>query len=148
MRVRRAFAGDIPAILPLVHALARHHGDQPRSTEATLFADAFGPSAVVQIFVAEIDEVIVGYAALLHLIQLQHGVRGFDLHHLFVAERHRGSGTGRALIETAKSHAGRSGAVYLTVSTTPENSTAQEYYLAQGAEPAPVTTPRFRWALE
>jgi GNAT superfamily N-acetyltransferase len=147
MRVRRAVAGDISAILPLVHALARHHGDQPRSTDATLFADAFGPNAVVQILVADGAEGIIGYAALLPLIQLQHGARGFDLHHLFVAEGHRGSGVGRAMIKAAKDHAKRTGAAYLTVGTTVENRAAQEYYLAEGAEAAPVTTPRFRWSL-
>lgn len=147
MQVRRARATDIPALMPLVQALATHHGDSARATAASLFADAFGPGAVVRILLADVAGEIAGYAALVPLIQLQHGARGFDLHHLFVAEGYRGQKIGPSLIMAAKAQARRAGAAYLTVSTTAENTAAQEFYLSQGAEPAPVTAPRYRWVL-
>lgn len=146
-QVRRSQSGDIPALMELIRSLAAHHGDEARATPASLFANAFGPAAVVQILVAETDGLILGYCALVPLIQLQHGARGFDLHHLFVDRAHRGQGIGRALIGAAKALACQVGAVYLTVRTTVDNTAAQEYYLSQGAEAAPVTTPRFRWVL-
>lgn len=147
MQIRRARAADIAALLPLVHALASHHGDEAKASPASLFADAFGPGAVVQILLAEVDREIAAYAAMIPLIQLQHGRRGFDLHHLFVADGHRGKGLGKALITAAKAHARKSGAVYLTVGTTTDNKAAQDYYLSQGAEVSAPANPRFFWQL-
>ena len=65
--------------------------------------------------VATIDEKVVAYASLMPVGQLQFGVRGMDMHHLFVLKEHRGVGVGRALINASLELSKQLSCKYMTV---------------------------------
>ena len=89
---------DAPRLLSMVRALADHHGDVPEVSSEALERDIFGEIPWVYVVVSEVEGEIVGYAALAPLAQLHAGVRGIDMHHLFVEKEFRGIGIGRRLI--------------------------------------------------
>jgi GNAT superfamily N-acetyltransferase len=140
LRVRRAEVADLPVVLEMVHALARHHDDQPAATLQSLDADvAWGTIFLVACAGGE----IVGYAALLPLAQIQFGRRGLDIHHMFVRPAFRGQHVGRALIDAGRDVARVAGCEYVMVGTHPENFAAQAVYRACGFSDAPIGGPRF-----
>lgn len=131
---------DIPDVVRMIHALAAHHGDSAAVTEDDLRRDALGSSPWLRVLVAE----GVGYAALCPLAQLQFGVRGMDLHHIFVVEAARGLGVGGALINASIACAKGEGARFLTVGTHPDNLSAQDIYRSAGFEEFGAGGVRFR----
>lgn len=145
LTTRIARDADLPAVLEMVHALAAHHGDDIPLTLEVLTAEARDWQRII---VACVGSEVAGYAALLPLGQLQFGVRGMDMHHLFVASSHRRNGVGRALIEASITLSKQLSCAYLTVGTHPDNKVAGQVYLAAGFEPLPVSGPRFRIRLD
>ena len=141
-QIRHATPEDIDALLPLIHALAHHHGDPPNCTADALQRDVFGESAILDLLVAEKDAVI-GYVAVTHTAQLQWGVRGLDIHHMFVSPQDRGTGVGAALVQAALDHARHLDCAYATVSTDPDNHEAQAFYAHIGFQLRPAGAPRF-----
>jgi GNAT superfamily N-acetyltransferase len=144
LSIRPVQSNDLPDVLAMAHALAAHHGDVAMLTLETLTRDASGAHPWLHILVAEKDAVLCGYAALCPLAQLQFGVRGMDMHHLFVAQGARQQGVGRALIAGATGMARALQCSYVTVGTHPDNQAAGEVYLAAGFTPVAPPGPRFR----
>ncbi|MFN4100064.1 MAG: GNAT family N-acetyltransferase [Pararhodobacter sp.] len=136
--IRPALPTDLPQLLPMVHALAAHHGDPAACTLEALERDLFGPGAFISVLIAP-----GGYVALAPHPQLHAGIRGCELHHLFVRPDHRGTGLGGALVQAARDHAAAEGARYLMLGTHPDNHAAQAFWQAQGFEPH-APGPRFR----
>ncbi|MEW9918272.1 N-acetyltransferase family protein [Marimonas sp. MJW-29] len=145
--VRPITPDDLTAVLFMVRALAAHHEDIATLTPETLARDALGDPPWMRVLVTERRGDLVGYAALCPLAQLQFGVRGMDMHHLFVAEQARGSGVGRALIDASLALCRAEGCRYMTVGTHPENTAAAAVYRAAGFEDLPPPGPRFRMKL-
>jgi GNAT superfamily N-acetyltransferase len=141
--VRRTEPADLGALLPLIEALARDHGDTATLTAASLFRDVFTEPKWMHALVAEDKGKIMGYAALIPLARLQYGQRGMDLHHLYVIQERRSAGVGTALLQAAQSYAKGLGCDYLTVGTLPANTRAQGYYLAQGFHASPPSAHRY-----
>lgn len=134
---------DFDDVCEMAHALAAHHGDTATLSPADLARD-FGPGQPWgRLIIAEVGGVRAGYAALCPLMQLQFGVRGMDMHHLFVRPEYRGTGVGRALIRAVVDHAKSQGCRYVTVGTHPDNTKAQRIYLAAGFTRRPTPGPRF-----
>ncbi|MFK7835233.1 MAG: N-acetyltransferase family protein [Sulfitobacter sp.] len=142
--VRLIRALDVEAVLEMIRSLARHHGDKPMITLDNLRRDALGPNPWVSVLVAEQQDRLTGYSVLCPLVQMQFGVRGMDMHHLFVQPDVRGQGVGRALIEASLATSRLMGCRYMTVGTHPENGAAADVYRAAGFEPLPPPGPRFR----
>lgn len=67
---------DLPVVLGMVQALAAHHGDACTLTLESLAHEARDWHRII---VACVGGVVVGYAALLPMGQLQFGVRGMDM---------------------------------------------------------------------
>ena len=148
LTIRDARRSDRARIVELVGAIAEHHGDVARLTEEQLARDAFSSAPWVYLLVAETaDGRIVGYAALCPLLHLQFGARSLDLHHLFVEPGFRRKGVGAVLIEGVKRKATALDCVQIYVGALLENTDAQAFYIAQGFEPRPSATPRFRLKL-
>jgi GNAT superfamily N-acetyltransferase len=149
---RNARATDLPQLLDMICQLARHHHDTPELTLEQLRGLIFGPDKWISIIVAEqisgSETVLIGYAALCPRIQLQLGLRGIDLHHLFVRQDTRGQGVGSLLVSAAEKMARARGCSYMTVGTHPENITAQHIYLAQGFTRLPGAGNRFQRSLD
>lgn len=143
MQVRPVAEGDLPALLPMVQALARFHGHAPKLTTESLARDVLGPDPWVHVLVAGDEAGLVGYAAVLRLARFQFGQRGIDLHHVYVTEGRRGHGIGGALVGAALELGARLGATYATVTATPDNTAAQKFYASLGFSPAPRFGARF-----
>lgn len=145
---RDAIRSDVARLLSMVRALAEHHGDIPKISEEVLKRDIFGVVPWIYVLVAEVEDEVVGYAALCPLIKLEVGVRGIDLHHLFIEEEFREMGVGRRLIEASMEKARNLNCTSMTVGTHPENSSAQAVYLACGFVQKHGSNPTFRINLE
>lgn len=139
-KIRPFAPQDAPQVVKMVRALAAFHGDEATATISALVRDA---GAWMDVLVAEHAQRLVGYAVLLPLAQVQFGVRGMDLHHLYVEDAMRGCGVGSALIAAAKETAKSREARYLAVGTHPDNHAAQAVYLAAGFARRDAAGPRF-----
>lgn len=142
--IRPVAAPDLPAVLEMIKGLAAHHDDTAAVTLSTLERDVMGAAPWLTVLVAEQGKVLLGYTALCPMAQLQFGVRGMDLHHLFVSPQARGLGLSKQLIDASIAAAKDQGCRYMTVGTHPDNVTAQGIYLAAGFEPLDGIGPRFR----
>lgn len=147
VKMRDATRADLPQLFSMVEALAKHHEDVPTITIEALERDIFGDIPWVYVILSEVDGKVVGYATLCPLIQLQFGVRGIDLHHLFIEPGFRGVGIGRLLIEASMRKARQLFCSYMNVGTHPDNSAAQDVYTACGFDRCDGSHPRFRIAL-
>lgn len=127
--IRRA---DLHPLRDMITALAAHHGDTAELDLDTLNRDVFGAHPWVHVSVACAGSQVIGYYALCPLIKLQYGRRGMDMHHLYLHPDHRGHGIGRALIMDAIERARLLNCRYMMIGTMPDNTAAQEVYLACG----------------
>ena len=128
--IRPATPDDLDRLLAMVHALAAHHGDPAACTRAALERDLFGPDAFLTVLIAE-----GGYTALYPMVSLHWGVRGMEMHHLYVDPARRGSGLGKALVEAAIARTQAEGGRFLALGTHPGNDTARGFYAALGFAP-------------
>ncbi|APE42206.1 hypothetical protein BOO69_01365 [Sulfitobacter alexandrii] len=142
--IRPMNESDVAQVHAMVCALAAHHGDTATLSPADLARDALGRDPWLSLLVAEDARGLSGYAALFPLAQLQFGVRGMDLHHLFVREERRGQGVAKALVAGAITLSRARGCRFLAVGTDPDNIPAQQTYGALGFDRAPQAGPRFR----
>ncbi len=143
MDIRPINQSDLPQVLTLMQDLARHHGDTALASAQTLARDLFGPVPWAHGLVAKTGGDVRAYALMMPLMRAQYGERGMDLHHLFVAQTARGQGLGTALLRAVREFARAQGCVYLTVSTTPSNVEARDFYIHHGFAPAPPSPWRF-----
>lgn len=142
--IRQARPRDLPAILSMIRALAAHHGDRATATLETLQDAFFGPAAWAVAFVAEApDGGLLGYAGANRLPSLHDPAPRVDIQHLWVAERHRAQGIGRALIAAAADHAARTGASAVGIGSHPSNPAAARAYRGMGLEEVTERGPRF-----
>ncbi|WP_434287317.1 GNAT family N-acetyltransferase [Celeribacter sp. SCSIO 80788] len=145
--IRPARWGDKDALLEMIHALAHHHGDEPELDLPALIDLLNADLPWIRILVAERDGALLGYAALVAGVQLQHGKKVMDLHHLYIRDHARGEGIGRHLIESSRDVAQNLGCARLTVSTQDHNTVAQAAYRACGFAPHPFSGTRFAMEL-
>lgn len=146
--VRCARQTDAARIVEMAGKLADHHGDTPTLTAEHLIRDISGEYPWLHVLVAEADGELVGYAALCRLTQLQFGLRGMDMHHLFTEASFRGQGVGHILVEASKITARALACSYMTVGTHPDNHKAQAFYEALGFERRDAYPPRFAIQLQ
>ena len=100
--VRTARPGDVPDVLALVRELASYERapDAVETTEQMLHDALFGPSPVASCHVAVLDGRVVGMALWYVTFSTWKGVPGLWLEDLFVRGSARGTGLGRALLQT------------------------------------------------
>ncbi|MEM9639337.1 MAG: GNAT family N-acetyltransferase, partial [Pseudomonadota bacterium] len=105
LEVTRAGPDDMAALLPMVTALAAHHGDDCTADLETIARDLTGPAACGTALIGRRAGTAEGYAVLFPILEIQAGRRGMVLHHLFVDANARGLGLGKALIAACVVHA-------------------------------------------
>lgn len=142
--IRPMIPEDIPELVDMIHELAAFHDETGAASIASVTRDTSGPTPWWHTFVAQTDGTLIGYLVLLPKSKVADGERGIDIDHMYVREPHRGTGVGRVFIETAKIHAQANQCTYLTINTTPNNTSAQSAYEACGFARRPNSkSPRF-----
>lgn len=146
--IRPAGPEDLSTVLDMISQLADYHGDIATVSSEELARDSLGARPWVRILLAEEQGEVLGYVALTPWAQMQFGVRGMDMHHLFVVPHARAQGVGRALITASGRLAQRAGCHYLSVGTHPDNRLAQDIYRGMGFDALDPPGPRFRVGLD
>ncbi|MEM8653814.1 MAG: GNAT family N-acetyltransferase [Pseudomonadota bacterium] len=141
--IRKMTGVDVPQVIKMIAGLAACHDDQPDIDAERLARDALGPHPWATVLVADGGSQLLGYAALLPMAQLQFGVRGMDMHHLFVCRDARGNGVGTALVRACRSEAEAQNCAYMTVGTHPDNHKAGRFYERAGFLRRSGSGPRF-----
>ncbi|AMM85241.1 GNAT family N-acetyltransferase [Martelella sp. AD-3] len=147
MTIRKAVETDIPQLLDMIGLLAAFHGDAVEANAEGLKRDLFGPAPWVTALVADGGSQLLGYALLTPLYRAQQGLRGMDLHHLFVRDGHRSHGVGQHLIARARDFAKAAGCAYLSVSAATGNTKAHQFYQQMEFVARPVTGMRYLQSL-
>jgi len=98
LKLRKAVKADMGSVLILIKELATFE-KEPEAVEVTvdeLIKDGFGESPAFKVFVAELDNKIVGMALFYQRYSTWKG-KSIHLEDLVVQEDHRGKGIGNAL---------------------------------------------------
>ncbi|ODR89068.1 GNAT family N-acetyltransferase [Sinorhizobium alkalisoli] len=141
--IRCAKPRDVAELREMIAELSAHHGDAAPVTSEQLERDLFGRTPWITALVAEAGGQLIGYAILVPQYRAAEGVRGMELHHLFVRPGHRGTGIGRHLIAKAREQAKMAGCNYLSVSAATGNFQAHRFYESERFGPRPVTGMRY-----
>jgi GNAT superfamily N-acetyltransferase len=137
MIVRHAQPGDVPAILRLIRALATYEylPDAVEATEDMLHETLFAANAQVFGHVVEIEGEIVGIAIWFLNYSTWTGRPGLYLEDLFVEERARGTGAGKALFQALAREAKARDCARIDWAVLDWNRPAMDFYQAIGGRP-------------
>nr|WP_299405267.1 GNAT family N-acetyltransferase [Acaryochloris sp. IP29b_bin.148] len=137
--IRAVERDDVSALFALILELAQyeHLEDAVTGSPEALRQHLFGDPCYVEALVAEIDQQIVGYALFFTSYSTFLTQPGLYLEDLYVQERHRGQGVGKALLKhvaklVAERHYGR-----LDWSVLDWNESAIAFYETLGATVLP-----------
>ena len=136
--IREATPDDLPAIGRLIRDLAEfeREPDAVKATPEQLHDALFGPDAVASALIA-IDEAgePAGFALWYRTFSTWEGVPGLFLEDLYIAERERGSGLGRALLTALARIVVKNGWKRLEWNVLRWNSEAIAFYDTLGGRP-------------
>lgn len=135
--IRAARRDDVPTILQLIHDLAVYEKepDAVRNTVQGLEEALFGPNPRVFAHVAEDDAGVQGFALWFLNYSTWEGVNGIYLEDLYVRPEARGSGFGKALLQTLAGIAAERGYARVEWSVLNWNEPSIEFYRSLGARP-------------
>lgn len=141
--IRRATTSDVSTILSLIRVHAEFERTRAVVTAHAL-RDALSASApLVQVWVAEVDDDIVGYATATTDFSTWSGRQFVHVDCLFVRADHRGRGAGARLLAAICDHTERIGLTDLQWQTPVWNEEACRFYRRMGA----TASPKMRFAL-
>ena len=135
--IRPATAGDVPAILRLIRALAEYEKllHEAVATEDDLRQTLFGPKPGAEVLLAEQGGRPVGMALFFPNYSTFLGKPGIYLEDLFVEPDCRGQGIGKALLQAVARLAVRRGCGRFEWSVLDWNQPAIDFYRSLGARP-------------
>jgi GNAT superfamily N-acetyltransferase len=136
-QIRPAVEADVPVILELIHELAVYEKepDAVKTTAAQLHDALFGASPAVFAHVAEDDGGIQGFALWFRNFSTWEGVHGLYLEDLYVRPEARGTGYGKALLQTLARHAVDNGYARVEWAVLNWNEPSIGFYRSLGARP-------------
>lgn len=132
MIVRRAALADLEALLPLVRGYREFYKQQHDPERERAFVQGHLHDATSAIFVAELDDALLGFVQLFQTHSTVRLAPALILEDLFVEERARGRGVATALLEAALAYARELGAAVMFLETAAENVRAQGVYERAG----------------
>jgi len=135
--VREARESDVERIRQLIIQLATYEraADQVKVTNDQLRSALFVGRPAVYALVAEADGEVVGFALYFLNFSTWEGVHGIYLEDLFVLPEHRGSGLGKALLQSLATMAVTRGYARFEWWVLDWNKPSIDFYRAMGAEP-------------
>ena len=134
-QIRPAQVEDIPTVFSLIQALAAYENlsDAVRGNGDHLAQDAFGDDPCVEIIVAEVNQVIVGFALFFTNYSTFLTRRGIYLEDLFILPEYRRQGIGKQLLTYLAKLAVEREAGRLEWSVLDCNESAIAFYQSIGA---------------
>lgn len=134
---RPAVPVDLPLIAVLIRELAEYEklSDKVRFDEAGLWLNLFGPKPAAEALIGELDGEPQGFALFFTTFSTFEGRPGLWLEDLFVRERARGRGLGKALLRAVAAEAVRRGCARLEWAVLDWNTPAVGFYRKLGAQP-------------
>jgi GNAT superfamily N-acetyltransferase len=133
--IRPTTRDDVPQLLGLIRELAAYEKKRHKAvvTEEDLLRDGFGSEPKFRMFIAEWQGEAVGYASFFYFYSTFQGRAALFLEDLFVLERFRGKGIGRALLVAVSKLTLDEGCFALRWEVLDWNRPAIEFYEKLGA---------------
>ena len=127
--IRSATTEDADSVSRMARALSLADGGRASSFTAESFQrDGFGDDPAFRALIAEWDGDTAGYAIYYAGYDTDSATRGLYLADLFVAERHRRRGIGRALIAAVAGECRRGGGRWMFWSVLRRNKAGRRFY--------------------
>ena len=135
LNIRTATRDDVPTLLSLIRELATYERKREKAvaTEADLLRDAFGPAPKFRALIAEWEGEPAGYASFFYFYSTFRGRAALFLEDLFVLDRLRGKGIGKALLVAVAKLAIEENCYGLRWEVLDWNRPAVEFYEKLGA---------------
>ncbi|MFZ1517417.1 MAG: GNAT family N-acetyltransferase [Ignavibacteriaceae bacterium] len=135
--IRIAEKKDVASIFSLIKELAEYEklSDQISTSESQLENTLFGDENFVEILVAEVEGIIVGYALFFKNFSTFLGKTGIYLEDLYVRQNMRGMGIGKTLLEKIIAIAKQRNYGRVEWSVLDWNQSAIDFYKKIGAVP-------------
>lgn len=137
LEIRPATVEDVPLILAFIRRLAEYErlAHEVVATEEGLREALFGARPFAEVAIARDENEPVGFALFFHNFSTFVGKPGIYLEDLFVDERHRGQGIGKALLVHLAKLAVERGCGRLEWAVLDWNEPAIKFYKSLGAVP-------------
>jgi GNAT superfamily N-acetyltransferase len=134
--IRKATPTDGSAILELIYALAEYEKLPPPDTAAQtrLLTDAFSEHPRFEVFLAEVDGKVVGYAFVFETYSTFLALPTLYLEDIFVLEAYRGQRVGHALFQHCVREAHRRGCGRMEWVVLDWNMPSIEFYKKRGGQ--------------
>lgn len=127
--IERADHADVDDVSPLFAAYREFYGKPDGDAERCgVFLDERLARSESIIFVARLDESVIGFAQLYPIFTSVGLARVWHLNDLFVAPGHRRAGVAKALVQHCIAFARQDGAARLTLETQATNAPARALY--------------------
>ena len=135
LKIHPATREDTPTLLSLIRGLAAYEkkADKVVVTEDDLLRDAFGPQPKFRVLIAEWEGNPCGYASFFYFYSTFQGRPALFLEDLFVLEKFRENGIGKALLVAVAKLAVKEGCFGLRWEVLDWNRPAIEFYEKLGA---------------
>ena len=135
MKIRKGQKEDMRSVLALIQELAvfEKEPDAVLITEEDLIRDGFGENPLFHVFVAEVENTIVGIALYYYRYSTWKG-KTIQLEDLIVKENMRGSGLGYALYSEVIKQGKKDGVRRIEWAVLDWNTTAIDFYENSGAK--------------
>ena len=100
LKIRPAGRNDVPTLISLIRELAMYEKKPHKvvATEDDLLRDAFGRQPKFRALIASWDEESAGYASFFYFYSTYQGRPALFIEDLFVLDKFRGKGIGKALL--------------------------------------------------
>ena len=135
LNIHPATRDDVPTLLSLIRELAAYEkkAEKVVVTEDDLRRDAFGPQPKFRALIADWQGKPCGYASFFYFYSTFQGQPALFLEDLFVLEKFRGNGIGKALLFDVAKLAMKEGCFGLRWEVLDWNQPAIEFYEKLGA---------------
>src|SRR5438128_38872 len=136
LNIRQASRNDVSVLLLLIRDLATYEKKLRKAvvTEDDLLRDAFGPQQKFRSLIAEWNGEPAGYASFFYFYSTFRGRAALFLEDLFVLEKFRGKGIGKAMLVEVARLAVKEGCFGLRWEVLDWNTPAIEFYKRLGAD--------------
>ncbi len=136
LNIRFATREDVLVLLSLIRELAAYEKNAHKAvvTEDDLLRDGFGPQPKFRMLIAEWESEAAGYASFFYFYSTFQGRLALFLEDLFVLDKFRGKGIGKALLTAVAKLAIEEGCYGLRWEVLDWNRPAIEFYERLGAD--------------